>query len=147
MQAHGRELQPHVRTCLHTICVYQISTFCVHLGTQKQKPPPRAAHVGDPSCWCPYSWLSTAQSCPSNKQMCACTHEHLRVKHVFSVLNTRNNTHTFMPAHVNIAAMSSNVPIKDAFKMADDVLRHGVRGISDIITVRGSGTQGQCKLN
>ena len=33
------------------------------------------------------------------------------------------------------AAMDPNVPIKDAFKMADDVLRQGVRGISDIITV------------
>ncbi len=31
--------------------------------------------------------------------------------------------------------MDSNVPIKEAFKMADDVLRHGVKGISDIITV------------
>lgn len=34
------------------------------------------------------------------------------------------------------AAMDSNVPIKEAFKMADDVLRQGVRGISEIITVR-----------
>jgi cell division GTPase FtsZ len=33
-------------------------------------------------------------------------------------------------------AMDSNVPMRDAFKVADDVLRHGVRGISDIITVR-----------
>jgi len=32
--------------------------------------------------------------------------------------------------------MDSNVPIKEAFKMADDVLRQGVRGISEIITVR-----------
>ena len=31
--------------------------------------------------------------------------------------------------------MDSNVPMRDAFKVADDVLRHGVRGISDIITV------------
>jgi hypothetical protein len=35
-----------------------------------------------------------------------------------------------------LAAMDSNVPIKEAFKMADDVLRQGVRGISEIITVR-----------
>ncbi|KAJ9530744.1 hypothetical protein QJQ45_014902 [Haematococcus lacustris] len=35
-----------------------------------------------------------------------------------------------------LTAMDSNVPIRDAFKMADDVLRQGVRGISDIITVR-----------
>jgi cell division protein FtsZ len=31
--------------------------------------------------------------------------------------------------------MDPNVPIREAFKMADDVLRQGVRGISDIITV------------
>ncbi|GFH17525.1 plastid division protein FtsZ2, partial [Haematococcus lacustris] len=36
-----------------------------------------------------------------------------------------------------LTAMDSNVPIRDAFKMADDVLRQGVRGISDIITVPG----------
>ena len=34
--------------------------------------------------------------------------------------------------------MDSNVPIMDAFKVADDVLLQGVRGISDIITVRAS---------
>ena len=27
------------------------------------------------------------------------------------------------------------MPVMDAFKVADDVLRQGVRGISDIITV------------
>ncbi|KAF5833891.1 Tubulin/FtsZ, GTPase domain-containing protein [Dunaliella salina] len=36
-----------------------------------------------------------------------------------------------------LTAMDSNVPIKEAFKMADDVLRQGVRGISEIITVPG----------
>ena len=38
--------------------------------------------------------------------------------------------------------MDSNVPIKDAFKIADDVLRQGVKGISEIITV-GCGGAGQ----
>lgn len=33
------------------------------------------------------------------------------------------------------AAVDSNVPVMDAFKVADDVLLQGVRGISDIITV------------
>lgn len=33
------------------------------------------------------------------------------------------------------AAVDANVPVMDAFKVADDVLRQGVRGISDIITV------------
>ncbi len=32
--------------------------------------------------------------------------------------------------------MDANVPIRDAFKIADDVLRQGVKGISEIITVR-----------
>ncbi|PNW87649.1 hypothetical protein CHLRE_02g142186v5 [Chlamydomonas reinhardtii] len=36
-----------------------------------------------------------------------------------------------------LSAMDSNVPIKDAFKIADDVLRQGVKGISEIITVPG----------
>lgn len=36
-----------------------------------------------------------------------------------------------------LSAMDSNVPIKDAFKVADDVLRQGVRGISDIIIIPG----------
>jgi hypothetical protein len=31
--------------------------------------------------------------------------------------------------------MGANVPIRDAFKIADDVLRQGVKGISEIITV------------
>lgn len=35
-----------------------------------------------------------------------------------------------------VAAVDSNVPVGEAFRVADDVLRQGVRGISDIITVR-----------
>lgn len=37
--------------------------------------------------------------------------------------------------------MDANVPIREAFKMADDVLRQGVRGISDIITVSNWGAR------
>lgn len=36
-----------------------------------------------------------------------------------------------------LAAMDQNVPMTEAFRVADDVLRAGVRGISDIITVSG----------
>ena len=32
-----------------------------------------------------------------------------------------------------------STPLQEAFQMADDVLRQGVQGISDIITVRGGG--------
>ena len=35
-----------------------------------------------------------------------------------------------------VAAVDANVPVGEAFRVADDVLRQGVRGISDIITVR-----------
>jgi hypothetical protein len=34
------------------------------------------------------------------------------------------------------AAMDQNIPMTEAFRVADAVLRAGVRGISDIITVR-----------
>ena len=34
------------------------------------------------------------------------------------------------------AALDANMPVTEAFKSADDILRQGVRGISDIITVR-----------
>jgi hypothetical protein len=37
---------------------------------------------------------------------------------------------------VALAAVGGSMPVSDAFKVADDVLRQGVRGISDIITVR-----------
>lgn len=33
------------------------------------------------------------------------------------------------------AAVDANMPVTEAFRVADDVLRQGVRGISDIITV------------
>ena len=34
-------------------------------------------------------------------------------------------------------AIDPHLPLSDAFRVADDVVRHGVRGISDIITVPG----------
>jgi cell division protein FtsZ len=39
-------------------------------------------------------------------------------------------------AAVAAAAMDQNIPMTEAFRVADEVLRAGVRGISDIITVR-----------
>ena len=36
-----------------------------------------------------------------------------------------------------LKAVDPNMPVTDAFRMADDVLRQGVKGISDIITVPG----------
>lgn len=34
-----------------------------------------------------------------------------------------------------LTAVSQNTPVTEAFNLADDILRQGVRGISDIITV------------
>jgi len=36
-----------------------------------------------------------------------------------------------------LTTVAQNTPVKEAFKYADDILRQGVRGISDIITVPG----------
>ena len=36
------------------------------------------------------------------------------------------------------------MPVTEAFRVADDVLRQGVRGISDIITVRCSSAEHCC---
>ena len=41
--------------------------------------------------------------------------------------------------HVLIAAVDANLPVTEAFRVADEVLRQGVRGISDIITVSPAG--------
>ncbi len=35
-----------------------------------------------------------------------------------------------------LAAVDAAMPVTEAFRVADDVLRQGVRGISDIITVQ-----------
>ena len=42
------------------------------------------------------------------------------------------------------AAVDANMPVTEAFRVADDVLRQGVRGISDIITVRCSSSKHCC---
>ncbi|KAG1666624.1 hypothetical protein FOA52_005833 [Chlamydomonas sp. UWO 241] len=56
-----------------------------------------------------------------------------------SLANLKENVDTLItiPNDRLLSAMDSKVPIKDAFKVADDVLRQGVRGISDIITIPG----------
>lgn len=42
---------------------------------------------------------------------------------------------TFIGRVVPCPVMDPKLPIRDAFKIADDVLRQGVKGISEIITV------------
>uniref|UniRef100_A0A7S0WSH6 Plastid division protein FtsZ n=1 Tax=Chlamydomonas leiostraca TaxID=1034604 RepID=A0A7S0WSH6_9CHLO len=61
----------------------------------------------------------------------------LQARAALQNLRTSVDTLIVIPNDRLLTAMDSNVPIKDAFKMADDVLRQGVRGISDIITVPG----------
>lgn len=56
-----------------------------------------------------------------------------------AIENLRNAVDTLIviPNDRLLKAVDSNMPVTEAFKMADDVLRQGVRGISDIITVPG----------
>lgn len=50
----------------------------------------------------------------------------------------RENVDTLIviPNDKLLTAVSPNTPVTEAFNLADDILRQGVRGISDIITVR-----------
>ncbi|KAL6773733.1 FTSZ2 [Auxenochlorella protothecoides x Auxenochlorella symbiontica] len=47
------------------------------------------------------------------------------------------DTLIIIPNDKLLAAVDPNLPVTEAFRVADDVLRQGVRGISDIITVPG----------
>ncbi|XP_068658639.1 cell division protein FtsZ homolog 2-2, chloroplastic-like [Aristolochia californica] len=51
----------------------------------------------------------------------------------------RNNVDTLIviPNDKLLTAVSQSTPVTEAFHLADDILRQGVRGISDIITVPG----------
>lgn len=49
----------------------------------------------------------------------------------------RNNVDTLItiPNDKLLTAVAQSTPVTEAFNLADDILRQGVRGISDIITV------------
>ncbi|KAK7284868.1 hypothetical protein RJT34_19622 [Clitoria ternatea] len=51
----------------------------------------------------------------------------------------RDNVDTLIviPNDKLLTAVSQNTPVTEAFNLADDILRQGVRGISDIITIPG----------
>ena len=51
--------------------------------------------------------------------------------------NAHAHVHTHAYATLPPAAVDPNLPLGEAFRVADDVLRSGVRGISDIITIPG----------
>jgi cell division protein FtsZ len=52
-------------------------------------------------------------------------------------LQSRVDTLIVIPNNQLLSVISTETPMQDAFQMADDVLRQGVQGISDIITVPG----------
>jgi len=51
----------------------------------------------------------------------------------------KNNVDTLItiPNNKLLTAVAQSTPVTEAFNLADDILRQGVRGISDIITVSG----------
>ena len=57
-----------------------------------------------------------------------------------AINNLRKSVDTLIiiPNDRLLSAVGKNTPVKEAFNVADDILRQGVRGICDIITVRGS---------
>lgn len=61
----------------------------------------------------------------------------LFIKAQESIENLRKVVDTLIviPNDRLLKAVDSNMPVTEAFRMADDVLRQGVKGISDIITV------------
>lgn len=52
-------------------------------------------------------------------------------------LQSRVDTLIVIPNDKLLAVISEQTPVQDAFRFADDVLRQGVQGISDIITIPG----------
>lgn len=54
-----------------------------------------------------------------------------------AALRSNVDTLIVIPNDKLLTAVSPNTPVTEAFNLADDILRQGVRGISDIITVPG----------
>lgn len=52
-------------------------------------------------------------------------------------LKEKVDTIIIVPNERLLQAVDKKVTIQDAFRLADDVLRQGVQGISDLITVPG----------
>ncbi|MGK7902074.1 MAG: cell division protein FtsZ [Hormoscilla sp.] len=52
-------------------------------------------------------------------------------------LKSRVDTLIIIPNNKLLSAISEQTPVQEAFRVADDILRQGVQGISDIITVPG----------
>lgn len=54
-----------------------------------------------------------------------------------NALQTRVDTLIIIPNNQLLAVISPETPMQEAFRTADDILRQGVQGISDIITIPG----------
>ncbi len=54
-----------------------------------------------------------------------------------SALQTRVDTLIVIPNNKLLSVIDEHTPVQDAFRVADDILRQGVQGISDIITIPG----------
>ncbi|WP_199246917.1 cell division protein FtsZ [[Phormidium] sp. ETS-05] len=54
-----------------------------------------------------------------------------------SALQSRVDTLIIIPNDKLLAVISPETPVQEAFRVADDILRQGVQGISDIITIPG----------
>lgn len=54
-----------------------------------------------------------------------------------AALQTRVDTLIIIPNDKLLSVIDERTPVQDAFRVADDILRQGVQGISDIITIPG----------
>lgn len=54
-----------------------------------------------------------------------------------SALRSRVDTMIVIPNNQLLTVISPETPVQEAFRVADDILRQGVQGISDIITIPG----------
>ncbi len=54
-----------------------------------------------------------------------------------AALQSRVDTLIIIPNDKLLSVISEQTPVQDAFRFADDILRQGVQGISDIITIPG----------
>ena len=54
-----------------------------------------------------------------------------------AALQTRVDTLIVIPNNKLLSVISEQTPVQEAFRVADDILRQGVQGISDIITIPG----------
>ncbi|NJL36485.1 MAG: cell division protein FtsZ [Leptolyngbyaceae cyanobacterium RM2_2_4] len=54
-----------------------------------------------------------------------------------AALQSRVDTLIMIPNDKLLSVISEQTPVQDAFRVADDILRQGVQGISDIITIPG----------